>query len=155
MSNGSLSWPSWKYKGCRHRYYVLGGPCSWSHKVDECSKTTSPDRVRETDGCSSGQTSTQKGGHQRSIRPETTHRCDVCNTDRHFHIGLFSHKRRCNNPAKIKLKTKNKDIRMYHPWSCLTDGGLYERNIHPTHTTQGHIVIDRCCEGAQNGGHPT
>ena len=35
-----------------------------------------------------------------SIRPETTHRCDVCNKDCHSHIGLFSHKRRCNNPAR-------------------------------------------------------
>ena len=52
-----------------------------------------------------------------SIRPETTHRCDVCNKDCHSHIGLFSHKRRCYNPARnlIKFKTKTKNIRMYHP----------------------------------------
>ena len=35
-----------------------------------------------------------------SIRHETTHRCDVCNKDCHSHIGLFSHKRRCLNPAR-------------------------------------------------------
>ena len=35
-----------------------------------------------------------------SIRPETTHRCDVCIKDCHSHIGLFSHKRRCLNPAR-------------------------------------------------------
>ena len=35
-----------------------------------------------------------------SIRPETTHRCDVCNKDCHSHIGLYSHRRRCNNPAR-------------------------------------------------------
>ena len=35
-----------------------------------------------------------------SIRPETTHRCDVCNKDCHSHIGLFSHKRPCYNPAR-------------------------------------------------------
>ena len=34
-----------------------------------------------------------------SIRPETTHICDVCNKDCHSHIGLFSRKRSCNNPA--------------------------------------------------------
>ena len=34
------------------------------------------------------------------IRPETTHRCDVCNKDCHSHIGLFSHKRRCYNPGR-------------------------------------------------------
>ena len=35
-----------------------------------------------------------------SIRPETTHRCDVCNKDCHSRIGLSSHKRRCSNPAR-------------------------------------------------------
>ena len=37
-----------------------------------------------------------------SIRPETTHiifLCVTCNKDCHSHIGLFSHKRRCYNPA--------------------------------------------------------
>ena len=35
-----------------------------------------------------------------SIRPESTHICDVCNKDCHSHTGLFSHKRRCYNPAR-------------------------------------------------------
>ena len=35
-----------------------------------------------------------------AIRPETTHICDVCNKDCHSQIGLFSHKRRCYNPAR-------------------------------------------------------
>ena len=35
-----------------------------------------------------------------SIRPETTHICDVCNKDCHSRIGLSSHKRRCSNPAR-------------------------------------------------------
>ena len=35
-----------------------------------------------------------------SIRPETTHRCDICNKDCRSRIGLFSHKRRCSNPAR-------------------------------------------------------
>ena len=34
-----------------------------------------------------------------SIRPESTHRCDVCNKDCHSHIGICSHKRCCNNQA--------------------------------------------------------
>ena len=34
-----------------------------------------------------------------SIRPTTTHICVICNKDCHSHIGLFSHKRRCYNPA--------------------------------------------------------
>ena len=35
-----------------------------------------------------------------SIRPETTHRCDVCNKDCHSHIGLFSYNRCCYNPPR-------------------------------------------------------
>ena len=35
-----------------------------------------------------------------SIQPETTHICDVCNKVCHSNIGLFSHKRRCYNPAR-------------------------------------------------------
>ena len=35
-----------------------------------------------------------------SIRPETTHTCDICNKDCHSRIGLYSHKRRCSNPAR-------------------------------------------------------
>ena len=35
-----------------------------------------------------------------SIRPGTTHRCAICDKDCHSHIGLFSHKRRCYNPAR-------------------------------------------------------
>ena len=34
-----------------------------------------------------------------SILPETTHICVTCNKDCHSHNGLFSHKRRCYNPA--------------------------------------------------------
>ena len=32
-----------------------------------------------------------------SDRPETTHQCDFCGRDCFSHIGLYSHKRRCNN----------------------------------------------------------
>ena len=32
-----------------------------------------------------------------SNRPETTHKCDFCGRDCFSHIGLYSHKRRCNN----------------------------------------------------------
>ena len=43
---------------------VLGGPCGRSNGVEECSETTPQDRGRQTDDCSSGQASTQKGGQQ-------------------------------------------------------------------------------------------
>ena len=32
-----------------------------------------------------------------SNRPETTHKCDFCGRDCFSHIGLYRHKRRCNN----------------------------------------------------------
>ena len=32
-----------------------------------------------------------------SNRPKTTHKCDFCGRDCFSHIGLYSHKRRCNN----------------------------------------------------------
>ena len=35
--------------------------------------------------------------HNSSNRPETTHKCDFCGRDYFSHIGLYSHKRRCNN----------------------------------------------------------
>ena len=35
-----------------------------------------------------------------SIRPETTHRCGICDKDCHSHIVLFSHKQHCYNPAR-------------------------------------------------------
>ena len=44
-----------------------------------------------------------------SIRPETTHRRDVCNKDCYSQIGLFRHKRRCSHPAThIKHNKKKK-----------------------------------------------
>ena len=60
-----------RHEGCRHRHYVLGGLCGRSHGVEECSETTPWDRGKETDGCSSRQTSTQKGGQQ--LHPTRNH----------------------------------------------------------------------------------
>ena len=34
-----------------------------------------------------------------SNRSKTKHKCDFCGSDRFSHIGLYSHKRRCNNPT--------------------------------------------------------
>ena len=35
--------------------------------------------------------------HNNSNRPETNHKCDFCGRDCFSHIGLYSHKRHCNN----------------------------------------------------------
>ena len=34
-----------------------------------------------------------------SDKPETMYKCDLCGRDCYFHIGLYSHKRRCSNRA--------------------------------------------------------
>ena len=106
-----------RYEGCRHRHYVLGARCSWSHKVEECSTTTPQARRRQTDGCSSGQTSTQKGGQQ--LHPtETTHRLidDVMSAIKTVIPTLvFS----ALNDAATTQPEINKIKNMYHPWSSL------------------------------------
>ena len=56
-----------------------------------------------------------------------THDSDVCNKDCHAHIGIFSQNRCAQQPSKILTKSKTKNIRMYQPWSSLTDGGLYDK----------------------------
>ena len=48
---------------------------------------------RQTVDCSSGQASTQKGGQH--LYPTQNHKKEC-----HSHIGLFSHKQRCYNPAR-------------------------------------------------------
>ena len=49
-----------------------------------------------------------------SIRPETTHRCDVCNKNCHSHIGFFQPQATLLQPSQklIKYKTKNENIMM-------------------------------------------
>ena len=42
-----------------------------------------------------------------SIRPETTHRCVICDKDCHSRIGLFSHKRCCYNPARKQFSRRS------------------------------------------------
>ena len=42
----------------------------------------------------------EKQTHKKEMaanRPETTHRCDLCNRDCHSHIGLCSHRRYCSS----------------------------------------------------------
>ena len=63
-----------------------------------------------------------------SIRPETTHVMSAIKTAIPI-IGLFSHKRRCDTTQPEINKMENKNIRIYHPWSSLTDRGLNERDL--------------------------
>ena len=53
---------------------------------DKLMTAAADKRARRKKGCS-------------SIQPETTHICVTCKKYYHSHIGLFSHKRRCYNPA--------------------------------------------------------
>ena len=64
---------------------------------------------------------------------------------KHMHLGYYTcniHKRRCYIPASqklIRLNITNKNIRMYHPWSSLTDGALNE------YIVVGATLIGRTC----------
>ena len=49
-----------------------------------------------------------------SIRPETTHRCVICDKDCNSHVGLFSHKRRCKKLIKFKTKTNTLGCTIIH-----------------------------------------
>ena len=60
-----------------------------------------------------------------SIRPETTHVMSAINTAIPA-LVLPSATLLQTSQKLIKLKTKNKNIRMYLQWSYLTDGGLNE-----------------------------
>ena len=44
----------------------------------------------------------EKQAHKKEMaanRPESMHRCDLCNRDCHSHIGLYSHRRHCSSQA--------------------------------------------------------
>ena len=44
----------------------------------------------------------EKRAHKKEMaanRPESMHRCDLCNQDCHSHIGLYSHRRHCSSQA--------------------------------------------------------
>ena len=84
-----------------HRHYVLGGRCSWTHKVAQSAikqhLKTGEDKLMTA---AADKRAYRKEGSSTSIRPEITHRCVICNKDCHSHIGLFSHKQRCYNPTR-------------------------------------------------------
>ena len=44
-----------------------------------------------------------------SNRPDTTHKCDFCRRDYFSHIGLYSHKRRCNNRTDTTARMYSHD----------------------------------------------
>ena len=54
-----------------------------------------------------------------SNRPETRHKCDFCGRDCFFHIGLYSHKRRCNN------RTDRTTRMCSHDQTCSTETIAY------------------------------
>ena len=65
-----------------------------------------------------------------STRPDTSHICVIFNKDCHSLIAHCSHKRGCYITARILTNIlENPNIRMYHPWSSVTDGRLYVYNL--------------------------
>ena len=118
--------------------------------MEECPKTTPRDRGRQTGGCSSGQTSTQKGG----LHPETTHICVICDKVCHYTLDFSAINHAATTQQEInKIKNKNKYIRMYHPSSSLTDGGLYDDwpTLLRSQTVRvgAHCVISSTCAKAK------
>ena len=81
---------AWKrHEGCRHRHCVLGlaaNRTKWRSALKQHLKTG---EYKLMDAAADKRSSRKEGSNY--IRPETTHRCDVCSKDCHSHIGLFSH----------------------------------------------------------------
>ena len=76
----------------------LGGPCSRPHEVEKHPEPTPQDRGREADEYRSRKRGPQKGAQQlQQTRDHTQMR--VLWQRLFSHIGLYSHKRRCNNHA--------------------------------------------------------
>ena len=67
----------------------------------------------------------EKQAHKKETaanRPESMHRCNLCDQDCHSHIDLYSYRRCCSSRAD-SLDKKRMD---YHQqWSAMTDGGLH------------------------------
>ena len=89
--------PPSRYKGRRHWDYVLATDrTKWASALKQHFKTMEDQLVT---AAADKQVRRKVDGS--SIRPETTHICVICNKDCHSHFGIFIHKRRCNNPARI------------------------------------------------------
>ena len=80
-----------------HQHRALGGPCSRPHDVEKHFEPTPQDRGKEAGECRSRKNGLQKGAQQPQQTRDHTQKCDLCGRDCFFHIGLYSHKRRCNN----------------------------------------------------------
>ena len=107
-------------EGYRHRHYVLGAGLAadrttWRSALkhhlktgeDKLTTAAADKRARRKEGSS-------------FIRPETTHRCLICDKDCHSHIGIFSQKTTLLQPGEklIKLKTKTNSL------GCIIRGHL-------------------------------
>ena len=54
-----------------------------------------------------------------SNRPETTHKCEFCGRDCFSHIGLYSHKQRCNNRTERTTRISNLIDRGHMPMKSI------------------------------------
>ena len=87
-----------QHEGCRHQHRVLGEPGSQPAKWRQAlTKHLKSGEEKLT------QVATERWVHRRQSnsldRPETEHRCSLCNRDCIFHIGLYSNRRRCASQA--------------------------------------------------------
>ena len=93
----------------------------WSHKVEECPKTTPLDREIYTDDCRSGQASTQK---QVAAPSDPKLHIYICDNDCHSHAHwVFQPYTTLLQPSEklIKLKTKTKTNTL----GCIIHGHLW------------------------------
>ena len=85
----------------------------------------------------------EKQAHKKETaanRPESMHRCNLCNQDCHSHIGLYSHRRAAQ--AKQTAWTSKGWIIIIHGQSWLTEAYYYQAFINVyAKSDQFHIII--------------
>ena len=85
-----------RHKGAWHQHQFLGGPCCRLHQLEKYASQTAADQQKG----SWQQWQAEKQACKKETaanRPESMHRCDLCNWDCHSHIGLYSHRRCCSS----------------------------------------------------------
>ena len=105
-----------RHESTWHQHRFLGGPCSRPHDVEKHPEPTPQDRGKEAGECRSRKKGPQKGAQQLN-RPGTIHKCD-CGRYCFSHIGLYSHKRRCDNRTDRTTRMYSLDRRRPYILIC-------------------------------------
>ena len=109
-----------RYEGCRHRHYVLEGLTAdrtkWKSALKQHLKS-GEDKLMTA--AADKRARKQKGGQQ--LHPTRNHTHNVLSATKTATPTFSATSDAATTQQEIK-KIKNKNIRMYHPWSSLTDG---------------------------------